>query len=114
MRTTNEIISDFEQILSEVIKMDGVSDEVSAVQVSAVILQEYGKYNRFPNMKNENNGGEIATATFQQRKAMKNLKLSFPEDISKSEASKVIEVAVEKFRGNGKGGSNPAFSSFQR
>ena len=113
MRTTNDIISDFEQILSEVIKMDGVSEE-SAVQVSAVILQEYGKYNRFPDMKNENNGSEIPPATFQQRKAMQNLKLSFPENISKAEASRAIEIAVEKFRGNGKGGSNPAFSSFQK
>jgi hypothetical protein len=112
MRTIEQIRSDFEKILTEVIKIDGVSEE-SAVQVSAVILQEYGKYNRFPDSRAEN-GNEIAPATFEQKKAMKNLKLSFPENISKAEASRVIEVAVERFRGNGKGGSNPAFSSFQK
>ena len=101
MRTLQQIKSDFEQILSEVLKISGISVD-SAVQVSTVILQESGKYNRCPEM-NEGNGNGFQPATDSQKNALKNMKLIFTENISKADASQMIEQAVSKFRGNGKG-----------
>jgi hypothetical protein len=117
MRTLQQIKSDFEQILSEVIRLNGISVE-SAVQVSTVILQEFGKYSRCPEAKTS--GAETAgvsngeddeePATFNQKKALKNLKIGFSDNIGKTEASKLIESAVSKFRDNGNGRVIPARS----
>jgi hypothetical protein len=101
MKTIQQIKSDFEQILSEVVKINGISVE-SAVQVATVILQESGKYNRCPE-RNEDNGDNCESATQNQKQAMKNLRLVFTENISKADASKQIEQAVAKLRSNGKG-----------
>ncbi len=103
MRTLQQIKSDFEQILSEVIKINGVSVE-SAVHVATVILQESGKYNRCPEAKTSNaetagvfNGeDDEEPATFNQKKALKNLKIGFSDNIGKVEASKLIEQAVQQ------------------
>ncbi len=109
MKALQQIKSDFEQILSEVLKINGISVD-SAVQVSTVILQEFGKYNRCPEgIVEDNNGSEEVPATFNQKKAMRNLKISFPEAIGKVEASQLIESAVSKFRDNGKGGFARSF-----
>jgi len=116
MRTLQQIKSDFEQILSEVLKINGISVE-SAVQVSTVILQESGKYNRCPETKTENGDNEIVPATESQKKAMSNFKLSFPEDISKAEASQLIEQAIEKANSRKNGGNGrviPARSPFPK
>jgi len=102
MRTLQQIKSDFEQTLSEVARINGVSVD-SAVQVATVILQEYGKYSRCPEIEADNGNGGDAPATDSQRNAMRNLKISFSDNISKAEASKLIESAVSKLRGNGKG-----------
>lgn len=103
MKTIQQIKSDFEQILSEVVRINGISVE-SAVQVSTVILQESGKYNRCPGIKTENGDDEVVPATDSQKKAMRNLRISFPDTIGKAEASQLIESAVTKLRSNGKGG----------
>lgn len=106
MRTIQQIKSDFEQILSEVVRINGISVE-SAVQVATVILQESGKYNRCPGINGDNgNNGEPATQN--QKQAMKNLRLVFTENISKADASRHIEQAVARLRGNGKGGFRPS------
>jgi hypothetical protein len=109
MRTLQQIKSDFEQILSEVIKINGISVE-SAVHVSTVMLQEFGKYNRCPEIKTENGDDEVVPATDSQKKAMRNLRISFPDAIGKAEASQLIESAVSKFRDNGNGRVIPARS----
>ena len=106
MKTIQQIKSDFEQILSEVVRINGISVE-SAVQVATVILQESGKYNRCPE-RNEDNGDNSESATQSQKQAMKNLRLVFTENISKADASKQIEQAVAKLRSNGKGGIRPS------
>ena len=86
-------------------KINGISVE-SAVQVSTVILQEAGKYNRCPEI--ENNGNGSVPATEGQKQAMKNLKLVYTENISKSDASKQIEQAVARLQSNRKGGFRPS------
>jgi len=116
MRNLQQIKSDFEQILSEVIRINGISVE-SAVHVSTVILQEFGKYSRCPeiNESNSDNNG-VATATNSQRQAMKNLRLVFTEEISKADASKLIEQAVAKLESkkNENGRVIPARSPFPK
>jgi hypothetical protein len=108
MRTIQQIKSDFEQILSEVVKINGISVE-SAVQVATVILQEAGKYNRCPEInENNGNGSGFQPATDNQKQAMKNLKLVYTENISKSDASKQIEQAVARLQSNRKGGFRPS------
>ena len=114
MKNLQQIRSDFEQILSEVLKISGISVD-SAVQISSAILQEFGKYNRCPDgIADNNNGSEEVPATFNQRKAMRNLKISFPEAISKVEAGRMIESAVSKFSSNGRGRDLPARSAFPK
>ena len=43
---------------------------------------------------------------------MRNLKIDFPEAISKVEAGRMIESAVSKFSSNGRGRGFPASSAF--
>ncbi|MBN1156820.1 hypothetical protein JXA85_04330 [Candidatus Woesearchaeota archaeon] len=108
MRTLQQIKQDFEQILSEVLKINGISVD-SAVQVSTVMLQEFGKYNRCPETEEES-GEEPATES--QKKALRNFKLSFSEDISKADASKLISEEIEKLesrKGNSKGRNSARF-----
>ena len=115
MKNLQQIRSDFEQILSEVLKISGISVD-SAVQISSAILQEFGKYNRCPagiaENGNNDDSSEEMPATFNQKKAMRNLKISFPEAISKVEAGRMIESAVSKFSSNGRGRVIPARSAF--
>ncbi|MBU0477666.1 hypothetical protein KKC91_03765 [bacterium] len=95
---TQEIKNEFEKILSDVIKLNGLSPE-SAVLSAQLILQEAGKDRRTEMIREakSDNGNEDVTATFNQKKAMRNLKISFSEDIGKKEASTLIEQAVSKF-----------------
>lgn len=104
MKTIQEIKSNFEQILSEVIKINGISTE-SATQVAAVILQESGKFERTEMLNGSRNGNRNGNsngnqpATFNQKRALTNLEIKYDKNISKSEASKLIEQAVQKFNG---------------
>ena len=114
MKNLQQIRSDFEQILSEVLKISGISVD-SAVQISSAILQEFGKYNRCPGgIADDSSDSEEMPATFNQKKAMRNLKIDFPEAISKVEAGKMIESAVSKFSNNGRGRAFPARSPPQK
>ena len=56
MKTTQEIKTEFEQVLSEVSKINGMTAE-SAVQVATMILQESGKFQRTETMHNGNSNG---------------------------------------------------------
>lgn len=101
MKQIQEIKSDFEQILSEVIKINGIPIE-SATQVAQVILQESGKFQRTEMMNNarlksngnanNNNGGQ--PATFKQKNALDNFGIKYSEDITKAEASALLEKAI--------------------
>ena len=114
MKNIQEIKNEFEQILSEVIKINGISVE-SATQVAQVILQESGKFQRTEMMNqarlnsngNTNNGNGnnngYQPATNKQKIAMENLEIKFNKNISKTEASRLIEQAISQLRSNGKG-----------
>ena len=103
MKNIQEIKADFEQILTEVIKINGISIE-SATQVATVILQESGKDRRSEIYQSKFNGNNnsFQPATDRQKIAMENLEIKFNKNISKAEASKLIEEAVQKLNGNKK------------
>ena len=98
---TQEIKQEFEQILSEVIRINGLSAE-SAISVATAILQESGKFRRTEMLKearaNSNTNGRNGNqpATFSQKRALRNLRITYDGNISKAEASRLIEQAVQQ------------------
>lgn len=117
MKTAQEIKNEFEQVFSEISSINGVSAD-SAIQVATVILQESGKNNRTQLMNASNNSNEKGSyssnvpATEKQKYTLKKNGVSFPDNISKSEASKLLDSVLGKSGSNGKGRTQPAFSSF--
>ena len=98
MKTTQEIKADFEQILSEVSKISGVTPD-TAVQVSTVILQESGKFQRTEIMHNgRNNNGNDKPATEKQIKFLQDLGIIVESGITSKKASELIEVNKGKGR----------------
>ncbi len=97
---TTEIKQQFEQILAEVLKIRDMSPE-TATHIATVILQEAGKYQRTAMMnqsrqKFSESGNK--PATYKQKQALSNLGIQYSDNISKSEAYKLIEEAVQKIR----------------
>lgn len=107
MKTIQEIKSDFEQVLSDVSKISGISVE-SATQVATVILQESGKFQRTQMMNGNSNGRNYSNGsnggdkpiTEKQKKFMQDLGITVTPNMTSREASKLIDQS----RSNGKGG----------
>lgn|SRR3989338_842426 len=103
MKTIQEIKTDFEQILSDVSKINGMTTE-SAVQVTTMILQESGKFQRTQMMNGNRNGntnsnGGDKPITEKQKKFMQDLGITVTPDMTSREASRLIDQS----RSNGKG-----------
>lgn len=107
MKTIQEIKNEFEQILSEVIRINGISVE-SATQVATVILQESGKFQRTEilnsNGRNNSNG---KPATQKQIKYLQDLGVLVEPGMTSREASGLIESS------KGKGRNTAPSSSFK-
>lgn len=118
MKTIQEIKTIFEQILSEVARINGIPIE-SATQVATVILQESGKFertemmnqarqnnnysngNQQPALNNNGNGsnnGGKAPATDKQKNALDNFGITYSEDITKAEASVLLDKAISEVK----------------
>lgn len=96
MKTAQEIKTDFEQILSDVSKISGMTTE-SAVQVTTMILQESGKFQRTQMMNGNRNGngnsnGSDKPATPKQLKYLQALGVLVEPGITSSQASELIEA----------------------
>ncbi len=111
MKTVQEIKSDFEQILGEVIKISGLPVE-SATQISTIILQESGKDRRAEICNSRNNGfnrnynnGNDKPITEKQTKFLQDLGIEVTPNMTSREASALIDQSR-----NGKGGSRRPFS----
>ncbi len=110
MKTIQEMEKEFEQIISNVVKIDGVSVEL-ATQVGAVILQEYGKNYRTEMIResklnangkySNGNGGQPATE--KQKNALDKFGIEYSSNITKAEASRLLDEAIAKANGKGKG-----------
>lgn len=101
MKTIQEIKSDFEQVLSDVSKINGISVE-SATQVATVILQESGKFQRTQMMNGNSNsygsnGGDKPVSE-KQKKFMQDLGITVTPNMTSREASELIEQRKGKGR----------------
>ena len=118
---TADISKQFEQILSELKEIEDLTDD-SIVQVAQVILQESGKDRRAAlanKAKSSNNGyftrsqssenGDNQPATERQKNALSNFKIPYSEDITKIEASVLLDEAFEKLERNKKGSRKTPF-----
>lgn len=109
MKTIQEIKNEFEQILSDVSSISGVASD-SAVQIATAILHESGKFQRTQmlqgNNRNNNSRNNNQPATEPQKYTLKKHGIEFSDDISKAEASALLDKVMPK-----KGRENPASSS---
>jgi len=101
MKTTQEIKIEFEQVLSEVSKISGMTAE-SAVQVATMILQESGKFQRTETMHNGNSNGD-KPASPKQIKFLQDLGILVEPGITSKKASELIEVN----KGKGRASAHP-------
>ena len=117
---SHEIHQQFEKILGELRNIQGLPEE-SAVQVAQVILQEAGKDRRGElanNAKSSNNGyyssqssenGSNQSATEKQKHALTNFGIEYSEDITKAEASGLLDEAFGKLNHRKKVGRKAPF-----
>jgi hypothetical protein len=89
---TQEIKNEFEQILDEVMKINGLSAE-SATQVATVILQESGKFKRTEMISGSNRNGNDKPVTQKQIKYLQDLGILVKPGMTSKEASRLIDEA---------------------
>ena len=103
---TAKIKEQFESILADVMKINGLSIE-QATDVAKVILQEHGKFRRTEMLSqarqsngngysNGNGSNGNQPATDKQKEALKKWRVSFADSITKDEASRLLDEAIEK------------------
>jgi len=69
--------------------------------VAVTLLTEISKDRRAEQMKNERQTKNNDTVTFKQKKCMQNLGIEFPDDITRKEASVLIQEEIERLNGSG-------------
>ena len=98
---TAEIKEQFEGILADVMKIQGLPVE-QATEVALTILRESGKYKRTEMLSQvrqsngNSNGNGDKPATEKQKEALKKFRVSFSDNISKEEASKLLDEVIAK------------------
>ncbi len=113
---TEEIQQQFEEILTELRDIEGLPAE-SVIQVAQVILQEVGKdrraeliqENRSSNNWNNSYSSNNLEATDKQKNALTKFGIQFSEDITKADASELLDKAFEKLERNKKGSRKTPF-----
>ena len=116
-----DISKQFEQILIELKEIEDLTDD-SIVQVAQVILQESGKDRRAEliNVTKSSNNGYYSSnlnnansvdqpATEKQKKALSNFKIPYSEDITKIEASVLLDEAFKKLESKRNGSRKTTF-----
>jgi hypothetical protein len=97
---TDEIQNQFKNILYELKGIEGLTAE-SSIQVAQVILQESGKDRRAELLRDGKTGNNKGStdysgdmpATLKQKNALTRFGIKFRNDISKSEASELLDKA---------------------
>ena len=107
---TTQIKEEFEGILADVMKIDSLPIE-QATDVAKAILTESGKDRRTAMMSqsrqngngyhngNGFNGNGVQPATWKQKKTLQNMGIRYDGNISKSEASRLLDEAFAKRNG---------------
>ena len=94
MKSIKEIKMDLAMALEEVPVTPGQNTS-DRVQMAIALLHEYGKYNRGEAMSNgKTNGNSEAPATEKQKSALYKFGVKFSEDITKAEASAMLDKAI--------------------
>lgn len=94
MKSIKEIKTDLTMALEEIPIIQGLNTS-DRVNMAIALLQEYGKYNRGEAMSNSRtNGNSEAPATEKQKSALYKFGIKFSEDITKAEASGLLEQAI--------------------
>ncbi len=94
MKSIKEIKMDLSMALEEVPSNPGINMS-DRVQMAIALLKEYGKYNRGEAMSNsKTNGNSEAPATEKQKSALYKFGVKFSEDITKAEASAMLDKAI--------------------
>ncbi len=94
MKSIKEIKMDLSMALEEVPNTPGINTS-DRVQMAIALLKEYGKYNRGEAMSNgKTNGNSEAPATERQKSALFKFGIKFSEDITKAEASTMLDKAI--------------------
>ena len=106
MKSLQEIKQEFIEIIADVAKIAGLSLD-SAVVASAAILQEYGKYSRTQQMSSPSkfvgNGKSVEPATVKQKNILSKYKIPYSNDITKAEASVILDKVIGQSSSNKKG-----------
>ena len=71
--------------------LDEIKEKTDNEETAVALLHEICKDRRMTMIKQEKSGGDDAVATEKQKKFMEQLGIKFPKDISKKEASVLIE-----------------------
>jgi hypothetical protein len=99
MRNIKEIKADLAMALEEVPSNPGLNMS-DRVQMAIALLHEYGKYNRGEAMSNgKTNGNGEVPATEKQKSALFKFGIKFSEDITKAEASAMLDKAIADSNG---------------
>ena len=98
MKSIKEIKADLAMALEEVPVTPGQNTS-DRVQMAIALLHEYGKYNRGEAMSNgKTNGNSETPATEKQKSALYKFGVKFSEDITKAEASAMLDKAIADSR----------------
>ena len=112
MKTTQEIKTEFLQVLNEVFMgVKGITLDL-AITATTQIIQESGKYTRQEVAIKSGNSAvnNSEPATDKQKYALEKNGVEFSEDITKTEASALLDKVMPKRNSNTKGGFFPARS----
>jgi len=102
MKNTQEIKADFEKIFQEVSAIQSLST-TDKIQVAIAVLQELGKYNRGEAMSTARaNGNNNEQATEKQKNALSKFGVKFSDNITKSEASDLLDKVITEAKNKGR------------
>ena len=92
---TLKMDKELKNIVEEYVKLyDEIAVKADSEQVALGLLQEICKDRRMHEIKHDRKGSDSATA--KQKQFMKRLGIEFPDDISKKEASVLLEEELAK------------------
>ena len=85
-----------ERVDSYIELLDAISEKTQAEATAVAILHEMCKDRRANHMRDERAGKNSDAATYKQKRFMRSLSIDFPEDISRKEASALIDKELDK------------------
>lgn len=80
---------------------DEISEKTEDANIAVAILHEMSKDRRAEQMRSERETKKSSTVTFKQKKCMERLGIDFPDDISRKEASVLIQEELDRLNGVG-------------